>query len=334
MTRSLHSRRSERYWQSTALTHRTILDPNATVRPVADTGIDPGDVALIESWQLNLYDRSARTRHVYTQAVSWWAGWLAEQGLGLLTASKQDAERWIRSMQQRGLKGSTIRIRMIPVGVFYKWAVAEGELEASPVERVTVKKTVDPAPDTLTPAQVAALLKACEGTAFKDRRDLAIIRLMLATGLRASETCALELRDLDLANRIAAVRHGKGDKQRAVRFDPATAAALDRYRRVRARHRLAPSPLLWLGQRGPLTAAGGLPDIMESRGAKAGIEHLFPHMLRHTWADRWLGAGGQEGDLKVLGGWESDQVMRRYGSARAADRALSRYDDIDPMRGL
>lgn len=295
--------------------------------------MEPGDAALIESWELSLLDKAVRTRHVYTQAAGWWASWLHEHGQTLLTATRRDCELWVRSMRERGLAGSTIRIRLIPVRVFYKWLVEEGELEASPVERIVVAKTVDPPPDVLNPDEVKALLKACEGTGFRDRRDLALVRLMLATGLRAAETCSLKVEDLDLPGRVAAVK-GKGDKRRVVRFDPATAAALDRYKRVRGRHRFAHREELWLGQRGPLTAAGGLPDIVTARGAKAGIEHLFPHMLRHTWAHRWLAKGGQEGDLQKLGGWESADIMRRYGSAQAVTRALARYDDIDPLGGL
>ena len=139
--------------------------------------------------------------------------------------------------------------------------------------------------------------------------------------------------DLDLVNRIVAVRHGKGDRARVSRFDPATAAGLDRYKRVRGRHRLAGRPELWLGHRGPLTRKG-IPRILDKRTAQAGLPHVHPHQLRHTWADRWLAAGGNEGDLQRLGGWESAEVMRRYGAVRATDRALAAYDDIAPMGEL
>ena len=57
-------------------------------------------------------------------------------------------------------------------------------------------------------------------------------------------------------------------------------------------------------------------------------------MLRHAFAHRFLEAGGTEGSLQRLGGWESAEVMRRYGSARADDRALAEYDHADPMEGL
>jgi site-specific recombinase XerD len=111
---------------------------------------------------------------------------------------------------------------------------------------------------------------------------------MAATGLRVSELCSLHLDDVDLANRLVTVRSGKGDKARVVRFDAATAAALDRYRRVRGRHpRYAQRSEFWIGFRGPLTRKG-VPLILDKRATLAGIDHVHAHQLRHTWAHRWL----------------------------------------------
>jgi integrase/recombinase XerD len=78
----------------------------------------------------------------------------------------------------------------------------------------------------------------------------------------------------------------------------------------------------------------GVPEMLAKRAREAGIGHVHPHQLRHTWADRWLAAGGSEGDLQRLGGWESPEIMRRYGESRAVDRALAAYDTIDLMGSL
>ncbi len=118
-----------------------------------------------------------------------------------------------------------------------------------------------------------------------------------------------------------------------MRFDAATVAALDRYKRIRARHRLANLSAFWIGFRGPLTRKG-LGPIFDKRSTQAGIGHIHPHQLRHTFASRWLAAGGNEGDLQRLGGWENADVMRRYGAAQGVDRALDAYDRIDIMEGL
>ena len=296
--------------------------------------------ALIESWRLSLHDKAPRTIDLYLREVRRFAIWVAvadrpkDSPVDLLTVDRQDVEAWIRHMQGEGRAKATIRSRWIALRNFYGWLVEEDELDQSPLAKVRVPKPDPPPPDVLTEDQLRALLRACEGRSFEDRRDAALFRFMLATGLRVSETCDLELADIDLTLRLATVRSGKGDKARIVRFDPATAKALDRYLRVRARHpRYARRRDLWIGFRGPLTRKG-VPTILDKRTGLAGIGHVHAHQLRHSWAHRWLANGGNEGDLQRLGGWANAEIMRRYGSAQAVDRALAAYDNVDPMGEL
>ena len=295
--------------------------------------------ALLESWTLSLHDKAPRTLGHYLDEVWRFARWLADHSRpaaapgDLLAVERKDVEAWLMAQRTAGLSQATMRNRWVALRNLYRWALTEEEIARSPLERVAVAKANTPAPDVLTDDELKLLLKVCAGSDFYGRRDLALIRFMLATGLRVSETVDLALGDIDLVNRIALVRHGKGDKARAVRFDSATAAALDRYKRVRARHTYAALPWLWIGFRGRMTRKG-VPAMLNKRSAEAGIRHVHPHQLRHTWADRWLRAGGNEGDLQRLGGWESAEIMRRYGEARAVDRALAAYDNVNPMGKL
>ncbi len=300
---------------------------------------DLANAALLESWELSLHNHRPRTVKLYAEEARRFAAWLAahnrpeaEPG-DLAAVGRRDVEAWLSDLRAKGLAPATMRSRWIALRNLYRWATEEGEVEGSPLEGVRVDKPHPPAPEVLADADLRALLKACEGSKFGPRRDMALIRLMLATGLRVSELVDLRAEDVDLRNRVVAVRHGKGDRARLVRFDAATAAALDRYKRVRARHRLAGLPWLWIGHRGRLTRKG-VPTILDKRADLAGVGHVHPHQLRHTWADRWLRLGGSEGDLQRLGGWESAEIMRRYGEARAVDRALVAYDTINPMGEL
>ncbi len=297
------------------------------------------NAALLESWTLSLHGKAPRTVRHYLDEIHRFARWLAEHDRpaaapgDLLAVGRRDVEAWLSAQRAAGIAQATMRNRWVALRNLYGWAVDEEEIERSPVDKVVVAKGNTPAPNVLSDDDLKALLKACSGADFYARRDYALIRFMLATGLRVSETVDLALGDLDLTNRIVAVRHGKGDKARVVRFDAPTAAALDRYKRVRARHRYAAVPFLWIGFRGRITRKG-VPVMLNKRSAEAGIAHVHPHQLRHTWADRWLSAGGNEGDLQRLGGWESADIMRRYGQARAVDRALTAYDTVNPMGTL
>lgn len=304
-------------------------------------GTTEANEALLESWELQLGEDDKRPRTVafYLDEVHRFGRWLAAVGRpstapgDLEAVERADVQAWLAHMRAVRLSQSTMRSRWVVLRSLYRWAYAEGIVATDPLEKVMVRKADPPPPDVIPADDIRALLKACAGVGFYERRDTALFRFMLATGLRVSEVVGLELDDLDLRNRIVRVRDGKGGKPRLVRFDPSTAAALDRYKRARARHRLAPRSELWLGFRGPLTRKG-VPTILDKRGAEAGIGHLHPHQLRHTWAHRWLSAGGNEGDLQRLGGWENSDVMARYGSAQAIDRALAAYDHVAPMDGL
>jgi site-specific recombinase XerD len=288
---------------------------------------------LLESWQLSLHAKSPKTVSLYLAEVNRFARWLTanDRPAGapgdLLEVSRQDAEAYLAAIRADGLAPATIRSRWIAMRSLYRWAHEEDEIDENPLARVNVSKADPPPIAVITPDDFAKILKACAGRAFNDRRDAALISFLWATGLRIGEACALRVDEVDLVQRVALVRRGKGDRHRLTRFDPQTAALLDRYKRVRGRHRYATSPVLWLGYRGPLTRKGVSPMLVR-RAQQAGVTHLHPHQFRHTFADRWLSNGGSEGDLQRLGGWENADVMRRYGAARATDRALSAYDGV------
>jgi hypothetical protein len=105
--------------------------------------------------------------------------------------------------------------------------------------------------------ELAALMKSCAGKDFRDRRDEAIIRLLLDCGLRVSELCTLTVQGTDLDQGMAIVQ-GKGRKVRPIYFGARTTRALDRYIRARSRERWAHLDALFITQRGSLSPDGRL----------------------------------------------------------------------------
>lgn len=173
----------------------------------------------------------------------------------------------------------------------------------------------------LSEDQLKAMLAACAGPDLRERRDEAILRLMLETAARAGEVVALRVPDLDLRAGTAVVTRGKGGRGRTLPFGPQTGRALDRYLRVRRSHRLADTPALLLGDRGKEFTYYALDKTLKMRAARAGIEGFHAHVLRHTAASRWLAAGGSEGGLMSVAGWRRREMLDRYTAATASDRA-------------
>ncbi|MGX7674562.1 tyrosine-type recombinase/integrase [Plantactinospora sp. DSM 117369] len=152
-------------------------------------------------------------------------------------------------------------------------------------------------------------------------RDEALIRLYCNTGDRLSELGNLLVTDVDL-NTESVHFHGKGAKDRRVRFRSKTARALSRYLRARNKHKGAVLPNLWLAGRGvaPLTP-NGIKILLKRLGEAAGVPDVHAHRWRHSFAHEWKRAGGDMGDLMLLLGWTSEDMPRHYGASAAAEQA-------------
>jgi integrase/recombinase XerD len=285
----------------------------------------PDLAALLPSWQLALRAerKSPQTIKAYATGVEQYLTW-CDTNDAQATLDRRQLARFVDDVLSRA-QPATARVRQLAVRRFSAWLVEEGELDTDPLLGVKAPKLDTKVVEPLTEAQLKAMLKACAGSDLRDRRDEAMLRLMVETGARAGEVAALGLVDVDLMAGTAVVRRGKGGKGRVIPFGPQTGRAIDRYIRLRRAHRLAASPALWLGDRGKPFNYDGLHKSLGYRASLAGVDGFHPHRLRHTAAHRWLAAGGSEGGLMAVAGWTRPDMLMRYtkaqASARAADEA-------------
>jgi site-specific recombinase XerD len=293
----------------------------------------PDFAVLTVSWELALRadGYAVNTVKAYQNAVGSLADWLAEHHseVGPSELDRQHIRGWLVEVRE-GHSPNTARGWFAGVRHFCRWLEAEGEADHDATAGIRTPAPGDPETPVLSDADLRAVLATCAGTDFTARRDTAIIMLFLDGGLRLSELAGLQVADVDLRDRIVFVA-GKasrrsGPRHRAVPLGVKAARALDRYLRERRRHPYADTLRLWLGSRGrPTLDADGVKAMLKRRGADAGISDLHPHAFRHTWAHAFRAAGGNEGDLMLLGGWRSRAMLDRYGKAAAADRAADAY---------
>lgn len=258
----------------------------------------------------------------YVTAVRQLAEWLTERGESTAVAEIQrDQLRAFMTYVLDNWKSSTANTKFYSLKSFFNYLAEDDEIRWHPMEGMSPPPAPAPEIPVLSNEDIAAMLKTCNTNSFEDRRDAALIMVLLDTGGRVSEVTNLAVDDLvDGAARVV----GKGRKPRTVFYGVSTARAVDRYLRARDRHPHARAAALWLGRRGPMTRYG-IRDILERRAAEAGIGHVHPHQFRHTFAHAWLADGGHETDLMRLTGWSSRSMLSRYAASAADARAAESY---------
>lgn len=286
---------------------------------------------LIPSWERSLRagNRSPRTIRAYGDSARLFESFAREK-FGMAAVDKVGREH-VESFMEDQLarwKPTTASVRYRSLQQFFRWLLDEGEIRVSPMERMKAPIVPEVPVPVVSDDDLRKLLKACEtpkrkaggeGAIFEDRRDEAVLRVFIDCGVRLAECASIRLDDVDFETDVIVVS-GKGRRPRAVPFGSRTAAALDRYLRVRSRHPRADAPALWLGPKGGMTDSG-LAQVLERRCALAGIPRIHPHQLRHTSAHTWMAAGGGETDAMRIFGWKSRTMLNRYGASAADERA-------------
>lgn len=295
---------------------------------VFDT-VDPPFDALPRSFVRSLRARnlSEKTIKTYALAVRDLARWAAGRGLDDWTAiGKPELEDHLGHLVGTRKPGG-VSVAYRSLQQFYKWLDEEEEIQPNPMTRMKPPIVPEPSTPVLREEQIGRLFKTCEGTDFRSRRDMAIIRLMLDTGIRLEECSGITLDALDL-DLYEVLVHGKGRRSRTVAFGKRAGVALDRYvRAARSKHKHAKSNDLWLAERtGPVSGAmngDGIYQMIRRRGEEIGVDWLRPHIFRHTWAHfARLDGRLHDDELQRLAGWRSRQMLARYSASAAAERAI------------
>jgi integrase/recombinase XerD len=188
---------------------------------------------------------------------------------------------------------ATLQRKVACLRSFYRYMRREELIEHDPTADLRGPRKTQRLPKVLSRDEVGALLRAPKGTEPKALRDRAILELMYACGLRASEAIDLELTDIDLQEALLRTR-GKGSKERLVPIGRDAVKAVDVYL-GRGRPRLVSDhqqPSLFVNRRGGPLTRQGLYKIIQGHAGSAGLrERMSPHTLRHTFATHLLAGG-------------------------------------------
>lgn len=279
--------------------------------------------------------RSAHTRRGYLSDLRSLFAFLAERDCGLDTLSLSVLRSWLAVAGRAGAARTTLARRTSAVKSFTAWAVRRGVLAADPADRLHMPKTHRTLPAVLRQDQaLAAMTAAKSGSEQGDPlalRDLLIVELLYATGIRVSELCGLDVGDVDTGHRLLRVL-GKGNKQRTAPFGQPAADAL----------------CAWLADGRPalVTAASGVALLLGARGRRLdvrqartvvhqtvaavdGAPDVGPHGLRHSAATHLLEGGADLRVIQELLGHSSLATTQLYTHV-AVSRLRAVHDQAHP----
>jgi site-specific recombinase XerD len=215
---------------------------------------------------------------------------------------------YLDHLLDRGLKPKTINCHLDSIRGFYHYLMEEEQVQmVHPVKRGYALRLSRPLPRHLKDEEVGRLFKV-----IHDRRDRALVMLMLRCGLRVEEVARLKLAALDLRRRQLFVHQGKGAKDRVVYLSNDAYEALVQYLRVRPANRVREVFLVAKGRcRGKAISVRGIQKRLEHYARQARLK-VSCHQLRHTMATQLLNADAALVTIQDLLGHTRIKTTQRY----------------------
>jgi integrase/recombinase XerD len=226
---------------------------------------------------------------------------------------------------------ATLQRKVACLRSFYRHLRRQGLMQEDPTAHLRAPRQGRRLPQVLTRGEVATLLSQPKGSEPAALRDRALLELMYASGLRASEAIGLDVGDVDLEDGILRAR-GKGSKERLVPVGSEASRALGLYL-SRGRTRLVGDRLesrLFVNHRGAGLTRQGLYKIVQRHARTAGLEHkMSPHTLRHTFATHLLAGGCDLRSLQEMLG-HADIATTQLYTHLSAERLKDVYFEAHP----
>jgi integrase/recombinase XerD len=279
---------------------------------------------------------SRNTLEAYRSDLLQFGGHLKRTGADALTARHSDLADFVADLAAGGedrppVAAATLQRKVACLRSFYRHLRRQDLIADDPTVHLRAPKQGRKLPHVLSRGEVGRLLDAPSGTEPAVLRDRALLEVMYACGLRASEAIGLEVGDVDLDTGVLRAR-GKGSKERLVPIGSAASRALVAYL-GRGRPRLAGDRMearLFLNHRGTGLTRQGLYKIVQRHARAAGLDgKMSPHTLRHTFATHLLAGGCDLRSLQEMLG-HADIATTQVYTHLSAERLKDVYFDAHP----
>jgi integrase/recombinase XerD len=279
---------------------------------------------------------SRNTLEAYRSDLLQLGAHLRRTGADALTATHTDLADFVADLAAGGddrppVVAATLQRKVACLRSFYRHLRRQDLIADDPTVHLRAPKQGRKLPQVLTRDEIARLLEQPRGTEPSALRDRALLELMYACGLRASEAIGLQVGDVDLDTGVLRAR-GKGAKERLVPIGSAASRALVAYL-GRGRPRLLGDRMegtLFLNHRGTGLTRQGLYKVVQRHARAAGLDgKMSPHTLRHTFATHLLAGGCDLRSLQEMLG-HADIATTQVYTHLSAERLKDVYFDAHP----
>lgn len=240
------------------------------------------------------------TLRAYRRDLSKYTRWLKSKKISFDEVASSDITNFMEYLRKRGLSAVTLKRNLAAVKVFHKFLVRDRFTDNLPTVGLKTPKVPQRLPRVLSVEEVEKLLSKPVGKTPTVLRDKAMLELLYASGMRASELVALDLYDLDLETDYVRC-FGKGSRERMVPFGSharkALASYLGKARPQLTQGKRRSTSALFVNARGGRLSRQSCWKILKRYADLAGMKGVYPHVLRHSFATHLLEAGA---DLRFV----------------------------------
>jgi integrase/recombinase XerD len=241
---------------------------------------------------------SPNTLAAYRRDMQGFSQWLQSQSINLENAGEIDVQAYFADRFDK-TRASTANRRLTVLRRFYQWALREKHVSTDPTLKLLTARQAPRLPQTLSEAQVEALLAAPNTETPLGLRDRAMLELLYASGLRVSELVGLPMLSLNMREGVLRIT-GKGNKERLVPFGEEAADSLQNYLSQSRPVLLGKknSPAVFVTQQGTAMSRVMFWKLIKKYALLADVHvPLSPHTLRHAFATHLLNHGA---DLRAV----------------------------------
>ena len=271
--------------------------------------------------------------HAYRRDLEDADDYFRGRGLTLTTAGATEYREYLQDLTRRGQSTRTVARRLAAIRVFLRYLAAEGRDTDGILQQLERPKPERSLPKVLNRTQVNQLIAGPNVESRFFARDVAILELLYACGLRATELCQLKLRDVNLQGGCVRVL-GKGRKERLVPLGRAATEAIQRYLADcrKSLDRSAPGEYVFLSRTGRPLDRVALWMMVEKYGRSSGLlKSVSPHTLRHCFATHLISGGADLRTVQELLG-HSDIATTQIYTHVDADRLKAVHHKFHPRR--